>query len=612
MPAPLLTLLRTAAAEPSDADLLGRFVAARDEAAFAELVRRHGPTVHRFCRRLVGRSAADDAFQATFLVLACRAGAVRKAGSVGSWLVGVAGRVARQMRRRDGRAAGVSRLLDNTEQPAHTGRSPEVAELVAILDDELARLPDDLRAPVVLCLVHGRTQEQAAAELGGSVRTLRRRLDRAKAVLRLRLERRGVVPAVAAGLVTSVGSGVNAVPPELVRRAVDGVFAFLAGGPTTPAVSVAKGVVGSMATLKVSATVGMISVAAVLIGLGVGGADDRSPVPMVPLPTPTVEKADVGGPVPDKPVPPQPPAVAATSGDQVPGSVHRTTHFLVSAPTAVMARVIGSEAEFHRTELALKWFGTTLPHGRDERIQIRYTSPMGETTGVSTFRFGKNGDAPALAGGTIELRGDFMRTLSIPLPHEVLHVVLAEHFGQPLPRWADEGIALTAESAEEQAYHDVKCRELLNVGRCIRLKVLLRMMDYPQDLLVLYAQGHSVVRFLASRGPKGPSLEVNGKPFPSDHPVARHRAVIDFLQIGMSDGKGVRVPAVKFQNGWDAAAYAVYGFRGGVDELEEAWLEWLKTTESKLTRPAVPKPSVPRDDKSDLIPPTKLPGGGKP
>src|SRR5688572_1633436 len=84
-----------------DADLLRRFVETRDEPAFAELVRRHGPVVYRVCRQLLGAASADDAFQATFLVLACKANRVRKAGSVGSWLVGVAGRVARQMRTKE-------------------------------------------------------------------------------------------------------------------------------------------------------------------------------------------------------------------------------------------------------------------------------------------------------------------------------------------------------------------------------------------------------------------------------------------------------------------------------------------------------------------------------
>ena len=110
--AALLTIFRHAArhathaeAPAPDRELLDRFAVGRDEPAFAELVRRHGPVVYRICRRLVGTSAADDAFQATFLVLATRLDAARAAGSVGGWLIGVAGRVARQMRRSAGRRA---------------------------------------------------------------------------------------------------------------------------------------------------------------------------------------------------------------------------------------------------------------------------------------------------------------------------------------------------------------------------------------------------------------------------------------------------------------------------------------------------------------------------
>src|SRR5262245_8823958 len=100
--ATLLPLFRHAtqiASPTSDVELLDRFSVGRDENAFAELVRRHGPVVYRVCRRLVGPNAVEDAFQAVFLVLATRLKAPRAAESVGGWLVGVAGRVARQMRR---------------------------------------------------------------------------------------------------------------------------------------------------------------------------------------------------------------------------------------------------------------------------------------------------------------------------------------------------------------------------------------------------------------------------------------------------------------------------------------------------------------------------------
>src|SRR5581483_3055742 len=236
--AALLSLFRhaTRAATPvPDAELLDRFGAGRDQEAFAELVRRHGPVVYRVCRRLVGPDAADDAFQAAFLVLATRLDAARATASVGGWLVGVAGRVARQMRRAADRRARHETAAAQARAIERSDDAIELADQFRVLDEELARLPDRLRDPVVLCLLQGRTQEQAAAELGRDARTLRRRLERAKQVLRARLERRGVIPAVAAGLVAGAGSVSAAVPEGLGTRTVATVFDFLTGGTASAA-----------------------------------------------------------------------------------------------------------------------------------------------------------------------------------------------------------------------------------------------------------------------------------------------------------------------------------------------------------------------------------------
>ena len=276
--AALLTLFRHAAAPPvGDAELLDRFAVSRDEDAFAELVRRHGPVVLRVCRRLVGPDAAEDAFQAAFLVLATRPDAARTSASVGGWLVGVAGRVARQMRRAAMRrthyetASAVSR----SETPSDT---PEFGDQFAILDEEIARLPARLRDPVVLCLLQGRTQEQAAAELGRDARTLRRRLGRAKQVLRARLERRGVVPVVTAALLSGAGAAA-AVPAALATRTTATVFDFLTGGATRSVpVVLAKGV--AMTTFPRKLTHLLTVAAAGLLGVGVLVAGDENPKPV--------------------------------------------------------------------------------------------------------------------------------------------------------------------------------------------------------------------------------------------------------------------------------------------------------------------------------------------
>jgi RNA polymerase sigma factor (sigma-70 family) len=605
MPAPLLKLLSLVATESTDAELLGRFVTSRDESAFAELVRRHGPAVYRVCRRLVGRSSADDAFQATFLVLACRARSVRNARSVGSWLIGVAGRVSRQVLRRDRRAGGVSPLLDAAERPAHAGRSPDTAELAAVLDDELTRLPDRLRAPVVLCLLDGRTQEQAAAELGGSVRTLRRRLDQARALLRLRLERRGVVPAVAAGLVACVGGPSVAVPPELAGRAVAGVAQFLAGGPVTPAAVVAKGVVASMVKLKTSAAVAMASVTAVLIGLGVGWAGDKPPTDPLLQPPPLQVDPPLAGPPsppPAEPLIPPPVQDLPGPGRPVPATMTRTANFVVYGPSDVVTRAVANEAVFQRVVIAKKWLGKVLPDWKDP-CEVRVVLAQGTGGGSSTFNFGEGKSDPlALRGARMDLRGPLETILTTQLPHEVTHAVLATHFGKPLPRWADEGIAVLAEPPQEQANHDVRCREVIGAGRGIRLRQLFRMNEYPNDTIVAYAQGHSVVRFLLTRNPKPRSgqrlIDVNGTAVRPEDPLARRHGLLTFLQLGLAGD-------------WEQAGKEVYGFES-VGALEAAWLEWMKTPASKPTPaapPVVPTPAPP-DDKPDLIPPTKLPGGG--
>jgi RNA polymerase sigma factor (sigma-70 family) len=197
----LLRHLRGFAASPaavSDAQLLQRFVAAREGGAFAQIVDRHGPMVLGVCRRLLAREqVAEDAFQATFLVLARRASAIRKADSVGCWLHGVARRVAARARSEAARRAVHERYCPT---PAATDQPDDLTwrELRTVLDEELARLSERYRAALVLSYLEGQTQDEAAAQLGWSPRTLRRRLERGRDLLRARLGRRGL--ALSAGL----------------------------------------------------------------------------------------------------------------------------------------------------------------------------------------------------------------------------------------------------------------------------------------------------------------------------------------------------------------------------------------------------------------------------
>jgi RNA polymerase sigma factor (sigma-70 family) len=201
-----------------DAELLARFVGRRDEAAFTALVGRHGPLVWSVCRRLLPDSHdAEDAFQATFLTLARKATSIRKPGALGPWLYGVAARAAAQARTE--RARQSARTLPIPQPPADPLSELSARELSGLLDEELLRLPERCRAPLVLCYLEGRTRDEAAQQLGWSLGTLKRRLERGRGLLRSRLARRGVVLSGAL-LAALLPQRAAALPPGLFSATV--------------------------------------------------------------------------------------------------------------------------------------------------------------------------------------------------------------------------------------------------------------------------------------------------------------------------------------------------------------------------------------------------------
>src|SRR5262249_54354144 len=158
--------------------------ARRDEAAFAELVRRYGPTVLSVCRSVLRHEQdAQDAFQATFLVLARRAASIRKQASVGSWLHGVARRLALRPR-----VAAARRGVHERQAAARPAAAPmddlTWRELRRVLHEELGRLPEKQRVPLLLCYLEGKTQDEAARQLGWTAATLKGRLARGRQRLR--------------------------------------------------------------------------------------------------------------------------------------------------------------------------------------------------------------------------------------------------------------------------------------------------------------------------------------------------------------------------------------------------------------------------------------------
>src|SRR5438132_2397832 len=179
------------AADRSDAELLRRWAADREEGAFAALVRRHGPMVLRVCRRVLGHEHdAEDAFQATFLVLARNTASIRKREALADWLHGVAYRTAMKAKR--GAARRRSHEARVRALTPEAVPSPRWDEVQAVLDEEVRRLPEPFRAAFTLCVLEGKSGPQAAAELGCKEGTVSSRLTRARERLRRQLGRRGI------------------------------------------------------------------------------------------------------------------------------------------------------------------------------------------------------------------------------------------------------------------------------------------------------------------------------------------------------------------------------------------------------------------------------------
>jgi RNA polymerase sigma factor (sigma-70 family) len=291
---------------PTDAEVLGRFVAERDEAAFELLVWRHGPAVLSLCRRLLRREQdAEDAFQAAFLTLARRAHTIGRRQSVGSWLFKVAYRVALRARERAGRASVLS-LAGQPEPAAEVSDWPD-GEVRSLLDEEVSRLPDKYRAAVVLCYLQGKTSTEAARELGCPRGTIDSRLAWARRRLRQRLVRRGVGLSIA-GLVAMLAPAAGAtVPAALVPATSHLALAFASGGPalaglaSAPPVQLAEGVLRAMLFTKIKGALAMVLAAAV-VTTG-SWRVFRAPAPAQETPSPAVEVPD---PAPPKTQPADP------------------------------------------------------------------------------------------------------------------------------------------------------------------------------------------------------------------------------------------------------------------------------------------------------------------
>jgi RNA polymerase sigma factor (sigma-70 family) len=267
-------------ADETDGLLLDRFIEQRDQAAFAALVRRHGPMVLGVCRRILrDPHDAEDAFQATFLVLVRKAASVVPRAMVANWLHGVARQTAIRVRVANLRRQSREKLVTTMPEPeavSPAGRD----DLRPLLDQELGHLPEKYRVPVVLCDLEGLTRKEAARRLGWPEGSVSSRLARGRAMLARRLVRQGVVPS-AAGLATVLAGQAAAacVPLSLVVSTVEAAGLFAAGeaaaGLVTARVAdLVEGVVKAMLLTKfklMAAVVLVLGTVGFACGLLAGG-----------------------------------------------------------------------------------------------------------------------------------------------------------------------------------------------------------------------------------------------------------------------------------------------------------------------------------------------------
>jgi len=286
----------------TDRELLAAFSTRNDQAAFTALVKRHGSMVMSICRRVLHHlQDAEDAFQATFLLLARRSTGIRKQESLASWLHGVAFRMARKAKQ----SASRRRKYEGTVQPAQSDNPTaalEWREVQAILDDEIQRLPEIYRTPFILFYVENRKQAEIACQLGIKEGTVWSRLAHARRLLQERLSRRGVaLPAVLGLLAVSAEAATAAVPGTLVSSVVQAATLSAAGGAASAQVmALLQGAHQAMIIGKYKIAT-LLLLAAGIVGTGFGFSLHRSPTVQATATAREESPQDRPAPVPARP-----------------------------------------------------------------------------------------------------------------------------------------------------------------------------------------------------------------------------------------------------------------------------------------------------------------------
>jgi hypothetical protein len=222
---------------------------------------------------------------------------------------------------------------------------------------------------------------------------------------------------------------------------------------------------------------------------------------------------------------------------------YKTANFVVSAPTPQLAKEIGDTAEMWRQKLAVEWIGKEMPPwAKPCPIHAKLASGAG---GATSFVF----DRGEVFNWNMNIQGTRERMLDSVLPHEVTHTIFASYFRQPLPRWADEGACTTVEHRSEIAKQERMLVDFLKTGRGIPFDQMFAMKDYPQDVMPLYAQGHSLASWL---------IESRGK-----------KEFLDFIADGMTD------------DNWPRAVHKHYGF-DNLLAMQNSWNDWVRQGRPQL------------------------------
>lgn len=221
---------------------------------------------------------------------------------------------------------------------------------------------------------------------------------------------------------------------------------------------------------------------------------------------------------------------------------YRTENFIVTCTDRDFGLKVAEEAERFRRELAIEWLGAELPPWESKcPIQVEFKEFASGRTSFGFVQSRANKGYPVQWEMVVE--GPHDRILDAVLPHEITHAIFATHFGQKLPRWADEGACTTVEHESEKKKHKIMLVEFLSTKRGIPFNRMFRMMEYPHDMLPLYAQGFSVANYLIM------------------HEGKRH--FVDFIESGLGN------------HDWDRAVKEFYGY-DDLSDLQLTWNDWVR------------------------------------